>query len=111
MPENAPATAAVAATGLAKKKGRQTGSLSWNEIEGFVAFKAACHADEKVSASSEAERLSACEIVTQFNRTVQSGEAASVAALGSPRSRSARMFRTKSSVMGSKTRPAATLNP
>ena len=30
--------------------------MAWNEIEGLVAFKALCHADEKHSASSKDER-------------------------------------------------------
>ena len=61
MAVSAPATApnnptAPAAVGPSKKRGRPTGSVPWNEIEGLIGFKGLCHADEKQSASSKDER-------------------------------------------------------
>ena len=61
MAVSAPATApnnpaAPAAAGPSKKRGRTAGAISWNPIEGLIAYKALCHADEKQSASSKDER-------------------------------------------------------
>ena len=53
---NNPAAPAAKKTKKTKKRGRAVGSVAWNEIEGLVAFKALCHADEKQSASSKDER-------------------------------------------------------
>lgn len=56
----------------AKKRGRAVGSVSWNEFEGLVAFKALCHADEKHSASSKDERCkNAKEVRRRRTRDVQ----------------------------------------
>ena len=55
-PATAPSNPAAPAANKTKKRGRAVGSVAWNEIEGLVAFKALCHADEKHSASSKDER-------------------------------------------------------
>jgi hypothetical protein len=55
-PAPAPNNPAAPAANKTKKRGRAVGSVAWNEIEGLVAFKALCHADEKHSASSKDER-------------------------------------------------------
>ena len=74
MAVSAPATApnnpaAPAAAGASKKRGRTAGAISWNDIEGFVAFKALCHADEKQSASSKDERYKNAK--TYYDATIE----------------------------------------
>lgn len=58
MPAPVPATG-PSVDNPAKKKagGRQPGSRSWNQVEGLVAFKAVCHADEKMQAARNSERF------------------------------------------------------
>ena len=52
-----PATAPSVDNPAQKKAGgRKPGSSSWNEIEGLVAFKAVCHADEKHAQARASER-------------------------------------------------------
>ena len=55
-PATAPNNPAPPAAAGPSKRGRPTGSVPWNDVEGLIAFKGLCHADEKQSASSKDER-------------------------------------------------------